>query len=96
MIEASPGVEGYCFTREQTPGQGTRYGSWQSADWLVLQAQVSRWWQQVLEVLKPRSILQGVATAAGDGDTAQCGHQSPACSRRQSRSQSATPLRGTS
>jgi predicted transposase YbfD/YdcC len=54
------------FTRDDPPGQATWYRVLGSIDWSALEARVTRWARQVLEVLEARSTLQGVAI---DGKT---------------------------
>lgn len=54
------------FTRDDPPGQATWYRVLGSIDWSALEARVTRWARQVLEMLDTHSTLQGVAI---DGKT---------------------------
>lgn len=54
------------FTRDDPPGKATWYRVLGSIDWSALEARVTRWARQVLEVLEAHSTLQGVAI---DGKT---------------------------
>jgi len=54
------------FTRDDPPGKATWYRVLGSIDWTALEACVTRWAGQVLEVLEAHSKLQGVAI---DGKT---------------------------
>jgi predicted transposase YbfD/YdcC len=54
------------FTRDDPPGQATWYRVLGSIDWSALEARVTRWARQVLEVLEAHSTVQGVAI---DGKT---------------------------
>jgi len=54
------------FTRDAPPGQATWYRVLGSIDWSALEARVSRWTRQVLEMFDTHSTLQGVAI---DGKT---------------------------
>lgn len=54
------------FTRDEPPGQATWYRVLGSIDWAALEARVTRWGLQVLEVLEACSTLEGIAI---DGKT---------------------------
>jgi predicted transposase YbfD/YdcC len=59
-------LKSFGFTRDEPPGQATWYRVLGGIDWAALEACVTHWVRQTLEVLEACSTLQGVAV---DGKT---------------------------